>query len=1128
MTGATYPNHLRPTVAGSVRAVLARHPSLRALPLSALTLAIWSGMAQGAVECGYPTDGIHNPPGAYLWQLCSDQSWRFAVTGDGTEQTFTGQFRASGGFSGVSGQKLENDDRVNLAQDRQTLDFAVTPNRGADGLDFSATGDVVLALAEPAGAPVYVGAQAVPVTGTFDLQTLAPPPAPEPEPEPEPEPAPQTACGRPDDMFDNPGAYLYRDCASGAWILKASASSPRTLSGQIVSDQPFASVQGVKLESNDRVDTSDPLRIDYALEVRGGWDELHLRPDVDASLCVQAADPLWVGPEGVTLQGSFDPSTLQACASTPPPGPAPEPEPLPTLAIGPANQALQESAGQATLRLSLSAPSAQPVSTRVGTLDGTATAGGDFTALDRTVSIPVGQTGVDINVPLVDDRTPEPTEAFSVQISDLSGAEPGRLRASVSILDDDPEAPTVALAQPGPHPYLDDVDSRAPILEHTGQRWIDAMDFPRIGIADSPTRMSDEALSKWPMIATQNPAKIAGAQKINPDLIYLRFFNPIEFQSNIPHAMPFDGTGPATENGNVFAGHWVYQAGSRLTRGIDASASVLQVEDASRFDVGYYLVIYDAPAGSFANAEHMKITGVNRQNNTVTVNARGYKSRARAHASGSIVAQHATVNVNVGSRNNWMYNHSLTCPRDANGNQFSETMVAWAEDYYDRLVDGRRIDIRVDGFHFDTDRYIMLGRMAADVDNDLRRDDGILPGGDNVWGKGLENFYALLREALPDKMIVGGGSDARGIDSINGTQIEGFPVASNSFGVRPDYSSVNARLANFGVHTRSHTVGPAMTMALSKAPTLEYPGMEPSFRRDPNDPKPTSNAPFRFSFGLALMDDGFYGMPSSGDHDKEGVWWDEYSVDVDPNSPTYGQAMRSNHDDESQVRKHMGWMGQPLGERVRVYDAEAFRPGRSLLANGDFEQGLSGWSGNNVSLSRVSDAPEHGDAYALRASGQQSYRSSPNGASINGPTVALEGGKEYTLVFAARSDGFRRIVAEVGGVTRQEVDLPDRWVRRVLSLQPRSDGNYRVRFQVGGDDGPLWLDEVYLFEGSASVMQRDFEHARVVVNATPQRRTVELGGNFRRIKGWQDPINDGARVTRVTVEPFDAAILIRE
>jgi hypothetical protein len=50
----------------------------------------------------------------------------------------------------------------------------------------------------------------------------------------------------------------------------------------------------------------------------------------------------------------------------------------------------------------------------------------------------------------------------------------------------------------------------------------------------------------------------------------------------------------------------------------------------------------------------------------------------------------------------------------------------------------------------------------------------------------------------------------------------------------------------------------------------------------------------------------------------------------------------------------------------------------------------------------------------------------------------------------------------------------------------------------------------------------------VVVNATPSSRTVDLGGTFQRIRGTgQDPINDGASLTQVTLAPYDATILVR-
>ena len=55
----------------------------------------------------------------------------------------------------------------------------------------------------------------------------------------------------------------------------------------IISDSPAFSVEGVKIEANDQINISDPLRIDFNLQVeRGFQDGINFRFPVGASLSI--------------------------------------------------------------------------------------------------------------------------------------------------------------------------------------------------------------------------------------------------------------------------------------------------------------------------------------------------------------------------------------------------------------------------------------------------------------------------------------------------------------------------------------------------------------------------------------------------------------------------------------------------------------------------------------------------------------------------------------------------------------------------------------------------------------------------------------------------------------------------
>lgn len=93
----------------------------------------------------------------------------------------------------------------------------------------------------------------------------------------------------------------------------------------------------------------------------------------------------------------------------------------PVLSISSIN--VDESDGSANFVLTLSARSNNEVSMFVSTVDGTATAGSDYTAIvNRAVTFAPGQTSVTINVPVLNDNLQEIAESFSLAISGLVGA----------------------------------------------------------------------------------------------------------------------------------------------------------------------------------------------------------------------------------------------------------------------------------------------------------------------------------------------------------------------------------------------------------------------------------------------------------------------------------------------------------------------------------------------------------------------------------------------------------------------------------------------------------------------------------------------------------------------------------
>ncbi len=101
--------------------------------------------------------------------------------------------------------------------------------------------------------------------------------------------------------------------------------------------------------------------------------------------------------------------------------------------------------GQVTaqFKITLNAPMPTPVTFNIATASGTATAGSDFVARSQvTRVIDAGRTSAVFEVSVIGDTVAEPDEAFSVTLSNVSGATLTRGSATGTILNDDGAALT--------------------------------------------------------------------------------------------------------------------------------------------------------------------------------------------------------------------------------------------------------------------------------------------------------------------------------------------------------------------------------------------------------------------------------------------------------------------------------------------------------------------------------------------------------------------------------------------------------------------------------------------------------------------------------------------------------------
>ena len=678
--------------------------------------------------------------------------------------------------------------------------------------------------------------------------------------------------------------------------------------------------------------------------------------------------------------------------------------------------------------------------------------------------------------------------------------------------------------------FLEDADPTTPTTNNPNMPSITQHEWPRIMMAETQSFAGPpEQFSKYQIIAAQSGIirAVGKLQETYPELLYFRMLNPYEFAGyNLEdrgevcpqgNGLPFNETTAATEGCGIYAGHWMYRAGTETGSALSRSATAVEVADSSIFNVGEYAVIYDAPAGSFENAEHVRITAINQNNDRLTIE-RAYKSSSQNHPLRSIIAPHVQGQSSVDDTRNWVYNLSVESPRDANNLRVIDLLPIWLRNNIRKDFRGEITNANVSGILFDSDRVFMLRSRDADVNNDLVTDHGISPSGINWFGNGMNIFYAKVRDEFPDLIISGGSRDSGGYEDMNGVQNEGFPTNSEFNTPNPVYDRIGSLLAKYTYQSRQRSTGPAHSHVLTKTPSNTYPIN--------TNTTPSDNSNIRFSLGMTMLEDGYFASLNSATFPD--IWYEEYAVDVTPGSSNYGNAVPSSPHDESQIRLHTGWLGKPTGLRQRLYDDDDFDPRRSLLQSGTFENSgdLDDWTGDNVTIATVSGGQNVLDgSRALRSSQHIRYDDVLADTSIRGPRTDFVRGRDYTFVFSARATEPREISATAGGHAERFL-LGEDWQRFVVTFTAGETGSFRTNFNVGQESTQVWIDSVYIFEGNASVFRRDFDNGIVVVNATPDRRTIPLGGTFQRIRGTQDPFNNGASGNSITLSAFDAAILI--
>ena len=116
--------------------------------------------------------------------------------------------------------------------------------------------------------------------------------------------------------------------------------------------------------------------------------------------------------------------------------------------------AVTEAAGPTVVSVPVmrSGPTTSTVTVTVSTAPGTALAGSDYQSRTATLTFAPGVTQVPFLINVVNNNTTEPTEQFSVVLSNPSSATIADRTGTVTILDDEGATPALVTTQAAPHP----------------------------------------------------------------------------------------------------------------------------------------------------------------------------------------------------------------------------------------------------------------------------------------------------------------------------------------------------------------------------------------------------------------------------------------------------------------------------------------------------------------------------------------------------------------------------------------------------------------------------------------------------------------------------------------------------
>jgi hypothetical protein len=246
----------------------------------------------------------------------------------------------------------------------------------------------------------------------------------------------------------------------------------------------------------------------------------------------------------------------------------------------------------------------------------------------------------------------------------------------------------------------------------------------------------------------------------------------------------------------------------------------------------------------------------------------------------------------------------------------------------------------------------------------------------------------------------------------------------------------------------------------------------------------------RFGLALTLMHDGYFAHEFGDTWHGNDWWYDELDVDL----------------------------GTPLGP-ARPVDLGG-PPPVNQIENGGFEEPLAyPWDfWVNTGAGCLADVTRDSSDAASGSASARLEVTATSGVDWHVEFAqydrSLQQDVAYDLVFWARSDHPRAITLSAQKDSPdwdnyglwQQVTLETTWRPYTVTFQANATvSDARIQFLVGASTGSVWLDDVRMTEHPPDVYGRAFAHGLVLLNATREAQTIDVGPGYRRLVGNQAP-----------------------